>query len=75
MNLTGWLVATQPRTWCVSTQQYSRSGHKPVVSCSFLIYSFMSPSCFHRCLLPSAALKSSLMNPAVKVSKFLQLMD
>lgn len=39
MDLTGWLLASQPRTWCVSTQQYSRSGQKRVVFTSLLIYS------------------------------------
>lgn len=39
MNLTGWLLASQPRTRRVGTLQYSRSGQKRVVSSSALIYS------------------------------------
>lgn len=39
MNLTGWLLASQPRTRCVSALQYSRSGQKRVVFSSTLIYS------------------------------------
>lgn len=59
MNLTGWLVAPQPRTRRLRAQQCSRSGHKRARFCSFVIYSSTVPSCFLRCLLPSTALKSS----------------